>query len=219
MGRRQRWSASELDRLNKWAGTRSVGEISASLHRSERAIRCQLHRRGLSAKVREGWGLTELREDLQLRARVVLRYAVQGILRVHSAQVCAYPWPRDGHCPRTERAVSLGEAARLLGWSHSQVLLAAFNRRCRLINLRISDASVTRLCASTFFKTRHGPPNAMMEQFPFDKAQRCASDAGRRSQSHHWNLMHACPGCGRRVRGIAFFRHRAHCAGKRAQRH
>lgn len=162
--RRRCWSTEELRYLDAWAGTRSVGEMCRRLQRSERALRCQLHRRGLSAKVCEGWGLGQLRTDMHLRTRTVLRYAVQGVLRVHSAQVCTKrlqvvaglsrlpPW--------TVRAISLGEAARVLNCPRTQILMAALTGRCRLINVRITEASVLRLSASPTFsaiRTRLSP--------------------------------------------------------------
>lgn len=156
--RRRCWSTEELQYLDTWAGTRSVSEMCQRLQRSERALRCQLHRRGLSAKVCEGWGLGQLRTDMHLRARTVLRYAVQGILRVHSAQVCM----RHRHVavdpsrlppPWAARAIPLSEAARALKCPQTQVLMAALTGRCRLINVRITEASVLRLGASLIFST------------------------------------------------------------------
>ena len=154
---RRYWSTEELQYLDTWAGTRSVGEMCQQLQRSERALRCQLHRRGLSAKVCEGWGLGQLRTDMHLRARTVLRYAVQGILRVHSAQVCTkhlrVAVGRLRLSPWTTSAIPLSEAARVLRCPRTLVLVAALTGRCRLINVRITEASVLRFSASPNFNT------------------------------------------------------------------
>lgn len=152
---RKGWSTEELQYLDTWAGTRSVGEMCQRLHRTERALRCQLHRCGLSAKVCESWSLEQLRTDMHLQTRTVRRYAVQGILRVHSAQVCTKhlrvavdpihlpPW--------TARSIPLSEAARMLRCPQTQILMGALTGRYRLINVRITEASVLRFSASHTF--------------------------------------------------------------------
>lgn len=162
--RRRCWSTEELQYLDTWAGTRSVGEMCQRLQRSERALRCQLHRRGLSAKVCEGWSLGQLHTDMHLQTRTVLRYAVQGVLRVHSAQVCTKHLRVAGSPlyfpPWTARTIPLSEAARVLRCPRTQVLVAALTGRCRLINVRIAEVSVLRLSASPTFsaiRTRLSP--------------------------------------------------------------
>ena len=68
---RRRWSPAELLALERWAGVLPVQMICRRLDRSERSVRCQMHRRGLSTRVREGVGLRQVCEDLQLSARSV----------------------------------------------------------------------------------------------------------------------------------------------------
>jgi hypothetical protein len=146
--KRRCWTSDELRYVTNWAGTYSVSLLSLHLHRSERALRCKLSRLGISAKVVEGWGLGQLRSDLHLRARAVFRHAIAGQLRVHSAQICA---GSCSHCAPGTKTLPLALSARVLGLSRVQVLAAALSGRCRLTNVRITDASVMRLCVSAPF--------------------------------------------------------------------
>ena len=84
---RRRWSPAELLALERWAGVLPVQVICRRLNRSARSVRCQMHRRGLSTRVREGVGLRQVCEDLQLSARSVKAFILDGRLRLHSAQV------------------------------------------------------------------------------------------------------------------------------------
>jgi hypothetical protein len=212
---RRQWTAAELHDLETWASTLSIGEMSRRLHRSERALRCQLHRLGLSAKVREGWGLNELCVGLHVSRRKILRAAAQGHLHVGSAQVSATHAsklnPRLNAHMRRARTIPIREAARLLRWSHKQILIAALAGRCRLINVRISDASVMRWRVSqvsTTIRPSHGT------DVDRGRSQAEWSDAQRerdRSPPHHFGVVHHCLCCGRYIRGIAFFRHQSFC--------
>ena len=219
---RRCWSAAELRYLDTWAGTRSVGEMCRRLQRSERALRCQLHRRGLSAKVCEGWGLNQLRVDLHLRARTVLHYAVQGILRVHSAQVCMLHGLVLNRRPRRRswgvRTISIGEAAHVLRWSRARILVAALAGRCRLINVRITEGSVMRLSVSDSFAAIRERLDASIEHWLPAGDPGDARAGSRSSVAPHLNVMHRCSDCGRAVRGIAFYRHRLHCDANRCVR-
>jgi hypothetical protein len=212
--RRTCWTAKELRYLDAWSGSRSIGDMCQRLRRSERAIRCQLSRRGLSAKVHDGWGFRQLRDRLHLRSSAIWRYAIQGILCVHSAQVLLNRQMLLAGCHRALppiRTMSIGEVARQLRWRHSQVLAAAQAKHCRLINLRFTDASVKQLSECV----RVAPTCELLSSgikrwlFGSDRPQiACGSST---ALPLHLSILRRCHGCGRRVRGIAFFWHRLHC--------
>lgn len=159
---RQRWSASDLTYLDFWAAVKPVQALCHHLQRTERAVRCQMHRRGLSARVREGWGLPQLREDLHLSAKTVLRYAAQGVLRVHCAKVRLDCWPV---VPGAAATFELDEVAHALRWLRKRVLSAALAHRCRLMQVRITDASVMRLVASDAFSATRARLSPAMIQW------------------------------------------------------
>lgn len=122
---RRHWSAAELQALERWAGVHPVHVICRRLGRSERSVRCKLHRRGLSACVCEGVGLQQVCEDLGLPVQAVKACILSGHLRLHSARVhgTAPPQPR---------------------WSLRRWLQAAQKRVCRISHLRITEASLRR---------------------------------------------------------------------------
>lgn len=210
VGKRRRWLAAELRYLETWAGIKSMGELCLHLKRSERALRCQLHRQGLSAKVREGWGLEQLRVDLHLHANKVLRHAVHGVLRVQNAQVCIQRGLASASS-RTMRSLPINEAARALGWSHTQILIAALAGRCQLINVRISEMSVMRLESSHAFEPMRERLHPAVDGWLAGHDQAETKSNAPPCIPSHLGVMHRCNLCGRRIRGIAFFRHRAHC--------
>lgn len=124
---RRHWSAAELLALERWAGVHPVQVICRRLDRSERSVRCQMHRRGLSAQVCEGVGLRQVCEDLRLSARAVKACILDGRLRLHSARV-------HGAAPLRQRR----------RWSLRRWLEAAQGRICRISHLRVTEASLRR---------------------------------------------------------------------------
>lgn len=133
MLRRRRWSVSELRYLQARVGIRTVEQLSRALQRSERALRCKLHRLKLSAKVVEGWSLHELRVSLRMSVKQVLRHIVAGHLRVQCAQLHGVEITDDS------------KAAPHSGWK--RVCAEVLRGRWRLSRLRISEASVQRFHA------------------------------------------------------------------------
>lgn len=105
-------------------------QLCRSLRRSERALRCKLHRLRLSAKVVEGWSLHELRASLRMSVKQVLCHVVVGRLRVQCAQVRGAGIANDR------------KAAPHSGWK--RVCAEVLRGRWRLSRLRISEASVQR---------------------------------------------------------------------------
>jgi hypothetical protein len=213
--KRRRWDAKELRYLDTWAGVRPISEMCLRLRRSERALRCQLYRRGLSAKVREGWGLEQLRVDLHLCGRKVFRYVVDGILHVQSAQIYhlalrlgdGFP---DRHL-RVSHAIPISETAHFLKWPRKRVLAAAMAGRCRIINVRITDASVMRLGASDSFASVRARLRPAIDHWLKGPDKVEVIREMHPPEPHHLKITHHCATCGRYVRGIAFFRHKAHC--------
>jgi len=89
---RRRWSPAELLALERWAGVLPVQVICRRLDRSERSVRCQMHRRGLSTRVREGVGLRQVCEDLQMSARSVKAFILACACTAHR---CMARWWRS----------------------------------------------------------------------------------------------------------------------------
>lgn len=214
-GKRRRWCETELRYLDTWAGVRSISEMCLRLRRSERALRCQLYRRGLSAKVREGWGLEQLRVDLHLRTCKVFRYVLNGVLRVQSAQIYHFVGRLDDgfsqnrlHVPHT---IPISETARLLKWPRKRVLASAMAGRCRFINVRITDASVMQLGASDSFSPVRARLNPAIDRWLKGVDEVEAREKMPPPLPQHLNVTHHCSTCGRYVRGIAFFRHKIRC--------
>lgn len=149
-----RWKFAELKQLEACAGDRPILELCRQLRRSERAVRCQLSRRHLSAKVRDGWGMEQLRTDLHLTTRDVLHHLLQGSLRIQSARVrlldCSSRSAMPDRCKVLlgTRSIPIAEVSRALGWTRRRILACA---GCRLSRLRVSNASVKRLVASAAF--------------------------------------------------------------------
>ncbi|MFG0640071.1 hypothetical protein [Delftia sp. WSY_22] len=129
---RRRWSPAELLALERWAGVLPVQVICRRLDRSERSVRCQMHRRGLSTRVREGVGLRQVCEDLQLSARSAKAFILDGRLRLHSAQV---------H----------GGVMAQLHWSLRRWLQTAQSRLCRVSHLRVTETSLRRFAREADF--------------------------------------------------------------------
>lgn len=130
--RRARWSRSELRDLERWAGVWPVAVLCRRLHRSERAVRCQLYRRGLSARVCEGVEARQLPQLLHLPARTIATCIACGALRLHCATIHGRPAGPPSHHPR---------------WSLRRWFVAAQRRDCRLTRLRISETSLRRFVA------------------------------------------------------------------------
>lgn len=163
---RRRWSRADLRCLESWAGTLLVGDICHRLRRTERAIRCQMHRLDLSAKVREGCGLEELHAYLHLSPRATRRHLMAGTLRVHSALVCvscgtsapqAFGKPMIPRLPST-----IGAVCNALRRSRRWIVAAANAGHCRLTHLRVSEASVFRLARNAEFAIGRAPIDPLM---------------------------------------------------------
>jgi len=91
-----------------------------------------MHRRRLSTRVREGVGLRQVCEDLQLSARTVKAFILDGRLRLHSAQV---------H----------GGVMAQLDWSLRRWLQTAQSRLCRVSHLRVTETSLRRFAREADF--------------------------------------------------------------------
>jgi hypothetical protein len=221
---RRRWQANEIRYLDTWVGIRSVAELCRSLHRTERALRCKLHMLGLSAKVREGWSLSQVQRDLHLGRRAVLRHLIEGSLRVHSAQVCArahqlssdvYPSPASmpSACSPASHTLPISELGTALGLSRKKIVAAARTGSWRLIHVRITDSSVQRVCTNGQLGARRSwLSDAMRRWLHVDKHV----DDAPSYLPLHLARMHTCARCARQVRGNAFFRHCASCIAARA---
>ena len=81
------WTAEEDACLLYWAGYDPVNKIAQRLGRSVRAVRFRLGALGMSAKVSDGWSLTQLRKLLRM-SLARLRYLIgTGILRVRDSRI------------------------------------------------------------------------------------------------------------------------------------
>ena len=152
--RRRRWSTADQHYLQTWVGRRPIGMLCRHLQRSERAVRCKLHKLRLNAKVCEGWGSKQLRTMCHLDDRTVLHYLASGTLRLQCAEVRWGPClhavyqatsanpPARRKCRAQSPSVSpIGEAATTLHWTLKQLYMAALAGQCRLIHLRVTEAS------------------------------------------------------------------------------
>lgn len=147
---RKRWDKEELRYLEAWAGVRSIAELSWRMQRTERALRCKMHRLGFSAKIKEGWGLQELKTSLKLSRAAVLHYIEAGLLRIHSAQVClrpgtSLPPSKKNTLSPLERILPARKFAHAAQWSLRRVAIYVREGRYLLTHLRCTDISVRRI--------------------------------------------------------------------------
>jgi hypothetical protein len=152
---RRRWSTADLHYLHTWVGVRPIHVLCRYLRRTERALRCKLHTLGLSAKVREGWGMAQLRRTYHVGMRTVLRHVVEGKLRLQCAQVRApsrgirfatslAAGVRRWHGVSSATMPPIGDVAARWHRTISQVCAAALAGQCRLIHVRITEATAAR---------------------------------------------------------------------------
>ena len=52
---------------------------------------------------------------------------------------------------RQRSTLPIGTAARIMGYTHGQLIAASLERRCRLINVRFTEASIARFAAGASF--------------------------------------------------------------------
>lgn len=152
---RRRWSRADLGYLHAWAGTRPVRILCRYLQRTERALRCKLHKLGLSAKVREGWDVAALRHTCHVGMRTILRYVVNGKLRLQCGDVrmpcvgieqvaSVITVTRCWHGIRNTNVQPFADLTGQRHWTISQLCLAALAGRCRLLHLRITEATAVQ---------------------------------------------------------------------------
>lgn len=157
---RRRWNKGELCFLEKWAGIRSIAELSWRMQRTERALRCKMHRLGISAKIKEGWDLQELQTSLKLSRAAVMRCIEEGLLRIQSAQVCLrpgmplFPCRREGALSLLERVLPARRLAHAARWSLRRVATYVRKGHCRLTHLRCTEASVRRMAMLPVHRVR-----------------------------------------------------------------
>jgi hypothetical protein len=217
---RRRWSCPDKRYLERWAGVRPVCDLCRYLRRTERAVRCQLHKRGLSAKVREGWSVSQLQREFHLGRRTVLRHLSIGPLRLCSAQVRTgmrkLEWHTDPtagsqRCGATLAALML-TIETLSAWlrcPRTRLVAIAPLRGWRLFQMRISEASVQRWVTGPYLgERRHWLSASLRQWWQIPEADDQSDGFALPEHLHH---LHTCPSCRRQVRGNAFFRHRGHC--------
>lgn len=150
---RRRWSAADLHYLQTWSGTRPIRQLCRHLHRSERALRCKLHKLAISAKVNAGWGLKQVQAHGHLSARAVLGRVIEGTIRLQCAQVRGHPLARTAHgesrpmpqrwrCLQGTHARPIGEVGARHHLTAKQICLAALHGYCRLIHVRVTEDSL-----------------------------------------------------------------------------
>jgi len=83
------WKSAEIKKLMWSAGICPVQTLCRQLERTERSVRCKLHRLGLSARVKEGWSVRELRDTYGLTRRQIWRAVCSGRFRIHTALISA----------------------------------------------------------------------------------------------------------------------------------
>jgi hypothetical protein len=155
---RRRWSDADLHYLQTWVGTRSIRMLCHHLQRPERALRCKMHKLGLSGKVREGWDLKQLHAHYHLSAHAVLRHVAEGTLYLHCAEVrppCSVranvvktgtaPSIRQYHALRLAPACPIGEIAQAQHQTIAQICTESLTGRYRLIHVRIKEDATLSL--------------------------------------------------------------------------
>jgi hypothetical protein len=157
---RRRWSVSELRNLNALAGVLSVAELCQRLQRSERALRCKLHRLGISAMVREGWSIAELSHDFHLRRSTIRHYAEVGTLRVQSALVHAQPGKAWIHGAASAlntgatRTLSIRDVAKLTHHPCRSVVTLCIAGHYKLTHVRLTESSIDRFAQDPTIRCR-----------------------------------------------------------------
>jgi len=149
---RRQWSKADLDYLCCWAGTRSIRTLCRHLQRTERALRCKLHKLGLSGKVLEGWDIADLQRACHVSQRTVLRSLADGTLRLQCADVRFFPGDNQVTDPKVFAAGSqpntalylISDAAIQRHSSISKICADALAGHCQLIHARITEATAVR---------------------------------------------------------------------------
>src|SRR5215469_10219884 len=81
------WTAEEDNCLSNWAGYEPINKIAQRLGRSVRAVRFRLGALGKSAKLSDGWSLTQLRKLLRMSLAKVRYLIGTGMLRVRDSRI------------------------------------------------------------------------------------------------------------------------------------
>lgn len=205
--RRRRWSSRDVHELERWAGMRSMSDLSRALRRSERALRCKLQRLGMSAKVNDGWGLAQLRTELHLSPRNVLREVSRGRLCMQSAEVRTSGSLLRADGDIAPLSASLGSFATSMQLTGLRVCKLALEGRWRVVHLRISDASVHQFCHYGLLGERAEWLSPALRWWLAPVVMHNEDAVPSDKLPRHLRTMHLCPECGRQVRGNAYFRH------------
>lgn len=155
---RRRWSRKDVCVLTWWVGSHPISTLCRMLHRTERAVRCKLHRLGVSARVIEGWSLRQLHTRFGLTRHQIYTALQQGRLRLHTALV-SHSVPAAALLPRERitsgcRSTPLEWIAHVLHRSRCEVFNRLRRNQGLIHHLRITEDSLAR-CYQCHRRRRH----------------------------------------------------------------
>ena len=222
---RRWWNDGDVRYLNTWAGVRPICVMCRDLQRSERALRCKLHKLGLSARVREGWSLHDLQTQFHLSRRTVLHALAHGQLKLHSGLITL---PLTSPPPSVEHSVtavdsddrlcscSIRDISARYHLSYPQICTKTLQAHWRLSKLRISDVSMQHFCDQGLLGPRMQWVRPALRRWLCTSTWAHVSIVPHRLPGH-LNTLRTCPYCLRSVRGNAYFRHVAPdgCSGEK----
>ena len=222
------WTAEEDNCLLNWAGYDPVNKIAERLGRSIRAVRFRLCALGMSAKVSDGWSLTELRKLLRMSFAKVRQLMGTGMLRVRDPRVttesilalCSnngLPLDHAASGRITELlngldACNWERAADLLGLTLEQVQVLICKGKLKVLDPFVTDRSFEEFCR------KHGdqinlhlmdPDTAKWLEKEYGVLKGNARPVSGRQR--HALVVRECK-CGRKIAGNSFSRHLRSCA-------
>jgi len=151
-GQRRCWNDADSRTLMWYAGVYPIPTMCRLLGRTERSVRCKLHRLGVSARIRDGWSPRQLQAIYGMSLQDVRRELASGRLRIQTALlsvsgtvVSSTPWSTavlkatDGM-----QQLPLEWVAHILHRSRRDIFKAVSEGPWRLHHLRVTDDSVAR---------------------------------------------------------------------------
>jgi hypothetical protein len=224
------WTLADDDKLLNWAGYEPVRKIAQRLGRSVGAVRFRLGALGMSAKVKDGWSLRELRKLLRV-SPARLKYLIgNGFLRVRDPRVTQDSLAE--YCEKNRSTLDSTVVNRVMTvienggdaftWERTAdvlgVSLAQMQRLIASGHLKLVDLFVTERSFEEFCK-KHGDEINMAIIDP-DTAKWLISEYGvpdiatngaRVSPSRKHALVIRTCTCGRQIAGNPYFRHIRAC--------
>lgn len=222
----QPWTTPEEEKLLTWTGYDPVEKIAQRLGRTPEAIRSHLGCLGISAKVKDGWSLTGLRELLRVSYAKLRQFIGQGWLRVRDPRIPGSSLLAFADEQRTLLGAPVADQVRsqvnekaLYTWERTAELLGTSIAQVQAWigtgELKVADTFITERSFQDFCK-KYGS----QVSFPLidpDTREWLAEGFGLRMQTEvtvnltkHVLQVRECK-CGRKIAGNCYFRHIKSC--------